>query len=170
MKAQLLSWTIFWGIPYDVIHSSIALIVVWVPVSLTGWAPINRDKASTTTKQWVFELLLGRSGPLWWICVVLKGVVSSSPHCSNGASCRSCLFVLLVWHLMQSSIRYAIHLYRTGQKKYCLTFSKVLNTPEWSLYLWVWAKAKSGRKAITEHKFSCRSYKYPELVICSKGC
>ena len=35
MKAEPLSWTIFWGLPYDVIQFSSALIVVWAPVSLT---------------------------------------------------------------------------------------------------------------------------------------
>ena len=147
MKAESLSWTIFWGIPYDMIQFSSALIVVWAPVSLTGWAPINRENASTTTRHWVLELLLGRSDPLWSICIVLKGVVSSSLHCSNGASCRSCLFVLLVWHSMQSSIRYTSHFYRPGQKQYCLIFSKVLNIPESPLWLCVWAREKSGRKS-----------------------
>ena len=104
-------------------------------------------KASTTTRQGEFELRLGRSGPSWSICIVLNGVVSSSPPSASGASCKSCLFVTLVWSSMQSSSRYTIHFYLAGQKKYCLRFSKFSNIPNWPLWLWVWANGKSGMKS-----------------------
>ena len=82
-------------------------------MSFTGYDPRNRERASTTTWQWVFELLIGGSGPLWSKYFVLIYVVSLFPHCSSGASC---LFGLFVWHSMQSFMRYTIHYYRPGQK------------------------------------------------------